>query len=81
MKINSLATYFNKNTDKEAEEVLDEDRVLCIKTRLYNKRYYIIHIYVHHAAKRAKDYNFFLSRFQKVFSLKREKDLMIILGE
>eukprot|EP00924_Labyrinthula_sp_SR-Ha-C_P004751 snap_masked-scaffold_1-processed-gene-10.17-mRNA-1 protein AED:1.00 eAED:1.00 QI:0/-1/0/0/-1/1/1/0/364 len=80
-KINILATYFNSNMDKEAEKVFDEDRILGVKTKLNPKSYYIINIYAPHAGKTAKEYSQFLTRLQKAISLKRKKDLMIILGD
>eukprot|EP00924_Labyrinthula_sp_SR-Ha-C_P016591 snap_masked-scaffold_6-processed-gene-8.22-mRNA-1 protein AED:1.00 eAED:1.00 QI:0/0/0/0/1/1/2/0/247 len=80
-KINILATYFNRNVDKEEEKVFDEDSILGVKTKLNSRSYYIINIYAPHAGKTAKEYNQFLTRLQKAISLKRKKTLMIILGD
>eukprot|EP00924_Labyrinthula_sp_SR-Ha-C_P012220 snap_masked-scaffold_10-processed-gene-0.43-mRNA-1 protein AED:1.00 eAED:1.00 QI:0/-1/0/0/-1/1/1/0/268 len=73
--------YSNRNMDKEAEKAFDEDRILGVKTKLNSKSYYIINIYAPHAGKTTKEYSQFLTRLQKAISLKRKKDLMIILGD
>eukprot|EP00924_Labyrinthula_sp_SR-Ha-C_P011258 snap_masked-scaffold_48-processed-gene-1.60-mRNA-1 protein AED:1.00 eAED:1.00 QI:0/-1/0/0/-1/1/1/0/223 len=80
-KTNILAIYFNRNMDKEAEKLFDEDRILGVKIKLNSRSYYIINIYAPHAGKTAKEYSQFLTRLQKAISLKRKKDLMIILGD
>eukprot|EP00924_Labyrinthula_sp_SR-Ha-C_P004224 snap_masked-scaffold_3-processed-gene-17.38-mRNA-1 protein AED:1.00 eAED:1.00 QI:0/-1/0/0/-1/1/1/0/304 len=67
--------------DKEAEKAFDEDRILGVKTKINSKSYYIINIYAPYREKTVKKYSQFLTRLQKTISLKRKKDLMIILGD
>eukprot|EP00924_Labyrinthula_sp_SR-Ha-C_P009012 snap_masked-scaffold_2-processed-gene-9.35-mRNA-1 protein AED:1.00 eAED:1.00 QI:0/0/0/0/1/1/2/0/329 len=71
-KINILATYFNRNMDKEVENVLKLNLTLEAITSSIS--------YALHAGKTAKEYSQFLTKLQKAMSLKRKKDLMIILG-
>eukprot|EP00924_Labyrinthula_sp_SR-Ha-C_P000260 snap_masked-scaffold_25-processed-gene-1.26-mRNA-1 protein AED:1.00 eAED:1.00 QI:0/-1/0/0/-1/1/1/0/112 len=79
-KINILVIYWSKKMNKEVEKLF-EDRILGVKIKLSSKSYYILNIYAQNAGKTAKEYNKFLTRLQKATSLKRKKDLIIVLGE
>eukprot|EP00924_Labyrinthula_sp_SR-Ha-C_P009892 snap_masked-scaffold_21-processed-gene-2.17-mRNA-1 protein AED:1.00 eAED:1.00 QI:0/0/0/0/1/1/3/0/193 len=90
-RVNLFTTDISKNKDIEKKEnqyfsdILQQEhgqkKRKSIKAKLNSRSYFIVNIYAPHAGKTAKEYSQFLTRLHKAISLKRKKDLMIILDD